>query len=180
MLDKQQSGLLILDLQEKMLNRVERAEEVVHISQQVAKGFETFGCPVVVAEQDPQIWGATSKDLLSIFSEQPPIFSKTSFSCLGDPELSNTLMNLPVKQWVIVGLQAHVSVLQTARDLIDHGRDVIVLNDAISSRSIFDYSTAIAELKESGARISSAEIVLYELLGSSTAPEFETISALIP
>ena len=55
----------------------------------------------------------------------------------------------------------------------------IILNDAISSRSIYDFSTAIAELRDCGARISSTETVLFELLRDAKALEFKEISQLI-
>jgi nicotinamidase-related amidase len=70
-------------------------------------------------------------------------------------------------------------VLQTAKDLLQAGCEVVVLNDAITSRSIYDFSTAIAEMRDCGIRISSCETVLFELLKNSEAPEFKKISQLV-
>ena len=73
---------------------------------------------------------------------------------------------------------ARVCIANGAR-FLNKGYEVIVLNDAISSRSIFDFSTAIAELRDLGARVTSTETMLFELLGDAKEPEFKQISQLI-
>jgi nicotinamidase-related amidase len=98
---------------------------------------------------------------------------------LNDPELNKYLLALPVQQWVLIGIEAHVCVLQTAKDLLRENKQVVVLNDAISSRSIYDFATAIAEMRDCGVRISSAETILFELLKDSKAEEFKQISHLV-
>ena len=98
---------------------------------------------------------------------------------MDDDLVKAELLLAPVSQWVLAGIEAHVCVLQTAKDLLEQGKQVVVLNDAISSRSIYDFSTAIAEMRDCGARISSTETVLFELLRDSKAAEFKEISQLI-
>jgi hypothetical protein len=49
----------------------------------------------------------------------------------------------------------------------------------MSSRSIYDFSTAIAEMRDAGARVSCSETVLFELLKDSKNPQFKSISDLI-
>lgn len=88
-------------------------------------------------------------------------------------------MHAPTDQWVLIGIEAHVCVLQTAKDLIAEGKQVVVLNDAIGSRSIYDFSTAIAEMRDCGVRITSTETILFELLRNSQAAEFKAMSQLI-
>lgn len=179
-LDRKTTGLLVVDVQEKLFPLVERSCEVYQQIMKVVQGFNILNLPIEVSEQYPQGLGRTIQPLQALLGDQQNYLSKTTFSCLGDEKIFRQLRNHEsVTQWVIIGLETHVCVLQTARDLIKAGLQVVVLNDAISSRSIYDYSTAIAELRDCGVRISSTETVLFELLRDSKASEFKQLSALI-
>lgn len=178
-LDKKTAGLLIVDVQEKLFPHVERACEVLTAMQQMVEGCKVLGVPIFVTEQYPKGLGSTVPMLKCCLGESAAILSKTTFSCLGDLAVREALLHAPVSQWIIVGLEAHVCVLQTARDLIACNKSVTVLNDAITSRSLYNFSTAIAEMRDMGARISCVETVLFELLRDSRAPEFKAISQLV-
>lgn len=178
-LSKDQSGLLVIDVQEKLFKLVERSCEVLHSIEKAIKGFQILKIPIFVTEQYPQGLGETMPALKKILGDQITPFVKTSFSCLENSPFKDKIKDSHVKQWVLVGIEAHVCVLQTARDLLKLGKEVVILNDAIASRSIYDFSTAIAELRDYGARISSVETILFELLRDSKAPEFKQISQLI-
>lgn len=138
-----------------------------------------MGLKIIVTEQYPQGLGSTVAGIKSLLGESGRYLTKTSFSCLGDPNICAELKATGVTQWVIVGIEAHVCVLQTAKDLMAEGYEVTVLNDAITSRSVYDFATAIAEMRDEKIRISSAETIIFELLENSNAPEFKKISQLI-
>lgn len=173
------TALLVIDVQEKLIRLVDRSVDVLNNIQKVIKGFQILKIGTVVTEQYPQGLGETVPALKSYLGDQQKYLSKTTFSCLGDAAIKNELLSMPVENWVVIGIEAHVCVLQSAKDLLDAGKNVIVLNDAITSRSIFDYSTAIAELRDAGARITSSETILFELLEDAKNPEFKAISQLI-
>jgi nicotinamidase-related amidase len=172
-LDSKKAGLLVIDVQEKLLEKVERPTEVVQKILQVIRGCQILDLPIVVTEQYPKGLGSTVCGIKATLGDKFAPIAKTSFSCV------QAVTALPITQWILVGIEAHVCVLQTAKDLLKKGNQVIVLNDAISSRSIFDYSTAIAELRDCGARISSVETVLFELMGDASRPEFKQVIELI-
>ena len=175
-LEKSKVCLLIVDVQEKLFPVMERTCEVMHAMQKTVKGFSIMKLPIIVSEQYPQGLGHTVPSLKNIL-DNSLVITKTTFSCIADPLFADTLK--PYDQVVIIGVEAHICVLQTAKDLLRNGIQVVVLNDAITSRSIYDFSTAIAELRDAGARISSVETILFELLGSSKASEFKQINELI-
>lgn len=179
-LKKEKTALLIVDIQERLYGHVERPCEMLHQVMKMVEAFKLMDMSIVVSEQRPDKMGST---VLPLREELPdgdfPYFTKTAFSCVGDVKLREALLAMPQTQWVLVGMEAHVCVLQTAKDLLDEGREVVVLNDAITSRSIYDFSTAIAEMRDCGVRVSSVETVLFELLGDSLAPEFKQVSQLI-
>lgn len=178
-LDKKKAGLLVIDVQDKLLEKVERPCDVMQKLLQVVRGCQILGLPIIVTEQYPKGLGPTVCGVKAALGDAYPYIAKTSFSCIGDEKVMQAVMALPVTQWILVGIEAHVCVLQTAKDLLRRGKQVTVLNDAISSRSIFDYSTAIAEMRDCGARISSAETILFELMGDASRPEFKQMIELI-
>lgn len=179
-LSPKDTALLVVDVQEKLIKLVDRSPEVLHNIQKVVKGFQILNIPIVVTEQYPQGLGETVPALKSYLGEQQQYHAKTAFSCLADPTIKSSILAMQsVVNWVVIGIEAHICVLQSTKDLIAAGKNVVILNDAITSRSIFDYSTAIAELRDMGARITSSETALFELLQDSKNPEFKAISQLI-
>jgi nicotinamidase-related amidase len=177
-LSRSKCGLLIIDLQEKLFSHVERAQDVLKAIQKVIAGFQIMNLPVYVSEQYPEGLGSTIMPLQIMLGNEYNPLIKSTFSCLDDPTVHRYLMGLPIQQWIVVGIEAHICVLQTAKALHNAGKEVVVLNDAISSRSIYDYSTSIAEMGRF-LRVSSVETILFELLKDSHAPEFKAISDLV-
>ncbi len=178
-LDREKTGLLIVDVQEKLFPKMERVEELYRGITKIVRGFKAMDLPIIVSEQYPEGLGQTIPQLRSQLGDRYPLISKTTFSCMADADCRNTILDQSVTQWVVVGIEAHVCILQTARDLVQAGKEVVIVNDAIGSRSIYDFSSAIAEARDCGARVSSIETVLFELIRDSKAPEFKEISRLV-
>ena len=174
---RSKTALLIIDVQGKLFSQVERPCEIMAAIQKIARGFQIMDLPIIVTEQYPEGLGSTVMGLKNLLGENVETLRKTTFSCLATPNIAEKLM--PYDQFILVGIEAHVCVLQTAKDLLKAGKQVAVLNDATSSRSIYDFSTAIAEIRDVGGRISSVETVLFELIHDSLSPDFKQISELI-
>lgn len=175
-LSRNDTALLIVDMQDRVLAAVERGQEVLDGILKILRGFQILGIPIVVSEQCPQALGETTELLKRALGNQYRPWKKSTFSALGDEALRQHVLGMSINNWVLVGIEAHICVLQTAKDLMEAGKGVVVLNDAITSRSIFDFSTAIAEMRDEKVRISSVETVLFELLEDAKAPEFKAIS----
>ncbi|MFI5344455.1 MAG: isochorismatase family protein [Chlamydiales bacterium] len=178
-LAKFQTALLVIDMQDKVFSTVDHGAELLASMLKLVQGFQILQIPILISEQFPQGLGETIWPIKNLLGIEYKPWIKTAFCCLDDPAFSRHVHLLPIQQWVVVGIEAHICVLQTAKSLVKAGKEVVVLNDAISSRSIFDFSTAIAEMRDEGIRISSVETVLFELLKDSRAPEFKAISQLI-
>lgn len=178
-LDRSHTGLMVIDVQDCLVAAVDRGCEIVQSIATVIRGCNLLKLPIVVSEQYPKGLGPTTMGIKMAFEEEPLTFTKTAFSCFGDPKFREYIQTSPVKHWILTGMEAHVCVLQTAKDLIHEGLQVTVLNDAITSRSVFDFSTAIAELRDNGVRVTCTETALFELLKDASAPEFKAISQLI-
>jgi len=172
-LNSESAGLLIVDVQERLFDHVERSCEVMHAILKMARGAKILKLPIVATEQYPQGLGPTISQIKNCLGPEQIYPSKTCFSAV------EKVADLPPTQWIIVGIEAHVCILQTAKDLQAAGKQVVVLNDAISSRSIYDFSTAIAEMRDCGIRISSVETVLFELMRDASHPLFKEMSKLL-
>jgi nicotinamidase-related amidase len=87
---------------------------------------------------------------------------------------------LPARRDVIVtGCEAHVCVLQTVLSLLDAGRRVYVVRDAIGSRRTESKEATIARMERYGADIVTTEMVVFEWLGTAEHPRFREAAALI-
>lgn len=170
-LDK--AALLVIDMQDRILSGTERLIETLDRAQLALCGFQELSLPVIATEQNPDKLGPTNSTIRH-YLEKPPL-TKMAFSAYREEETRHAIDNSGRSQWILMGVETHVCLMQTARDLIQAGHEVVVLNDATSSRSIFDYSTAIAEMRDMGARIASTEIVLFELMATAADPHFKTI-----
>lgn len=178
-LDPSRSALLIVDVQEKLFPLVEHPCEMLDQLIKLIKGCKILNLPILVSEQYPKGLGTTIEAVRALLGPDAEYFEKTAFSCVKEKSIEDAIDKTQRTEWLVAGIEAHVCVLQTARSLLRKGLDVVVVNDAISSRSIYDFSTAIAELRDLGARLSSTETVLFDLVGDSRKPEFKAISELI-
>lgn len=173
------ASLLIVDVQEKLFPLIENPCEVLEKMLLMIKGAKLLSLPIYISEQYPKGLGNTIEAIRQELGPSAEYFSKTTFSCLKDEKIKAHFNSLTRKQCIVIGIEAHVCILQTVRSLIQEGKQVVVANDAISSRSIYDFSTSIAEMRDMGARISSTETILFELMGDSKHPNFKALSALI-
>lgn len=164
--------LLVVDVQEKLLPAMSGAELIEKKLSQLITACVKLGIPVSFTEQYPQGLGHTIRSLKNL-APNAPVFEKTQFSA-GEfgPHLQR-------KKIILVGLEAHICVRQTAYDLIRQSKTVVILVDAIGSRFIENKELAVAEFTGDRVLLTSVEAILFELLGDSEHPQFKEISALV-
>jgi nicotinamidase-related amidase len=178
-LSRESCGLLVIDVQENLFQYVDRSCEVMQQIQLLIKAFQIMNMPIFVTEQYPQGLGSTVNGLKACLGNSQHYLSKTTFSCLKDPQIKELLLSKPINQWILIGIEAHICVLQTAKDFLLENKQVAIANNAITSRSIYDFSTAIAEMRDIGVRVTSTETLLFELLLDSKDDNFKQIVELI-
>jgi isochorismate hydrolase len=169
------SSLLIVDVQEKLAPAMSHIDRVVKNASILMQAATRFSIPQLVSEQYPEGLGATVEALAG----GDPV-AKMSFSCMGDEGYVSRFQALDRPQAVIVGIEAHVCVLQTAMDLMGWGKvQVFVVADATSSRSPDNHAMAMHRLRGAGAQIVTTEMVLFEWLGQAGTPEFKDLRKYI-
>ena len=170
---------LAVDYQEKLVPVMQEKERLLERSAMFLKGLRLLGVPVTVTEQYPKGLGRTVPKILTAAGTKTA-FDKITFSCLENEKIREHIGCQAGRRFVAVcGIEAHICVLQTVIDMKEAGYQPILVADCISSRSSEDKRYALIRAQQEGALITTAEALLYELMETSKAPEFKTISALV-
>uniref|UniRef100_A0A1I7TXE2 Isochorismatase domain-containing protein 1 n=1 Tax=Caenorhabditis tropicalis TaxID=1561998 RepID=A0A1I7TXE2_9PELO len=170
------SALFVCDLQEKFASNIKYFPEIVTTSRRLIDTARILSIPTVVTEQYPKGLGHTVPILKEGLADNTPIHDKTKFSmCI--PPVEDTLKN--VQNVILVGIEAHVCVLQTTYDLLERGHNVHVVVDAVSSRSHTDRHFAFKQMEQAGAILTTSEAAILGLVGGSDHPKFKEVQKLI-
>lgn len=169
------SLLLVVDIQEKLLPAVDGPERLVTNCRWLLEIAQYLKVPVLGTEQYPSGIGPTVEPIRTLL---PPdrILEKLHFSCASDPGFNASLDTLDPQQVILIGMEAHVCVLQTALELQRHGREVYVVADCISSRNPDDKALALERLRGDGVRIVTREMVAFEWMRRCGTDSFRHIS----
>ncbi|MFQ3196951.1 MAG: nicotinamidase-related amidase [Paraglaciecola sp.] len=178
MLKKEQVGLLVVDIQGTLANIVHESELLLTNTVKLIKGAQALNLPIVCLEQNPEKLGRTTPVIFDALAGNKGI-SKYTFDGCDSPAFIQALQQSGVSQWLVCGLEAHVCVYQSTLGLLRLGYEVELVCDCISSRTAFNKEIAITKLVLNGAQLTTAEMCLYELLGTCQAPEFKDILRLI-
>lgn len=172
LMDSSRSLVLLIDVQEKLSPLVQDAHDLIDACLWVKNLAAQLGVPVLVTEQYPQGLGHTVLKL----QEKTPVPAKKHFSCLADSCIQKQIDAFERDQLILVGIEAHVCVMQTALQAKEQGYEVYVVADAISSRFSLDKDLAIARMRQQGIVIVSREMLVFEWLRTSEHMHFKTVS----
>jgi nicotinamidase-related amidase len=179
MLDRGDSVLVVIDVQERYLPHLHEGARVVEAARRMIAGAKLVGVPILVTEQYPKGVGHTAPAVREVLPEDFRAIEKLSMSCLGAPEFAERLARTGRRQVAVVGIEAQACVNQTVHQLLQQGFTVHLVVDAISSRFRRDYEIAVDRLIRAGAIATTVEAALLEWVRTAEAPEFQSIRALI-
>jgi nicotinamidase-related amidase len=131
--------------------------------------------PVLVSEQYVKGLGATIKELKELAPAEN-FMEKVHFSCAADPTCMAKINLAEKNQVVLMGIESHVCVLQTAIGLLGQGKQVFVVADAVGSRDPHDAELARARLRQLGIQVISKEMAFFEWVHQAGTPEFKQLS----
>lgn len=175
LLTRQHSTLLIVDVQEKLLPTIADAAAITRSITFLQRVADILDVPTIISEQYPQGLGSTVPQIRS-GSEKAIVFDKVRFSAA---EEFQQHVDLDRHQVVIVGIETHVCVLQTAFALKAAGYEVFVVQDAVSSRHISDGTGALQRLRQHGISTPVSESVAFEWCEQAGTDRFRQISKLV-
>lgn len=173
------TAFVIIDMQEKFLNAISEMSAASDRISVMLKAMNELKCPVMATEQYPQGLGPTIDPLRSLFTPEVTIFDKKAFSVLSDENCRRQLASEGKKNLIICGVEAHVCVLQTALEGLEHSYNVYVPYDCVASRRPSDKETSLSYMRHAGIHVLSSESILFMLLGTSEHPSFKAVSKII-
>jgi len=176
-LNREEAVVFVVDMQTELFKAMSRKEQLFQEIIRLLKGLSVFKLPIIATEQYPQGLGPTLPEINS-FLDEANIFTKLSFSGY-IPEVKAYLKEIGKKTVILFGLESHVCVFQTCRDLLKNNYQVFIPLECVSSRSPIHMHNALELMRSMGAWITNVETVLFDLLKTAQAPEFKSISSLV-
>ncbi len=177
-LDKDNTALVIIDIQERLAVVMKQRETVVNNCLHLIEIAKIMNIPVVVTEQYPKGLGRTVEEIRNALPDYKPI-EKLTFSCCDERTFLNEIKTLNKKTVILTGMETHVCVLQTCIGLVLDGYNVHLIRDAVCSRTKENRETGIEFMRDAGAVITCTETVLFQLLKVAGTEEFKAISKRI-
>jgi nicotinamidase-related amidase len=175
-LEAEHCALIVVDMQEKLLPPIWEKERLVRNVQLLIRLAGILKIPAVVTTQYAKGLGSTVPDIANLLRDTPSV-DKLMFSCFGSDVFCSLLKRLPGQRTTVLlcGMETHICVMQTALGALRDGYLVHVASDAVSSRTELNWRIGLNRMSAAGAILSSAEMMIYELLRSSGAPAFREL-----
>ena len=187
LLNVNRSIVLVIDLQGKLMEMIERPALVIAATKRLLKLADLFSVPVILTEQYPQGLGPTHPEIRAAFEalDAPKRFlDKTSFGCCGDPGFEKLFQDLrpglepAQRQIVVAGIEAHVCVMQTVLETLRQGSQAHLCWECISGRGAEYRRHALDRMVQAGAVLTNHESVAFEWARDKNHPQFKAMSAL--
>jgi len=177
MLNANDTALIVIDIQGKLAQLMYAKEQLFENVARLIKGAEVLELPIICTEQNPAGIGPTAEEIAPLIKPEP--IAKMSFSCCGEKHFAEAIERLGRTQLLLCGIETHICVYQTAADLIRSGREVHVVADAVSSRTEANRRIGLTRMRDAGAKLTSVESALFELLRVAEGDKFKQILQIV-
>jgi nicotinamidase-related amidase len=175
LVERANSLLVLIDVQEKLFPLISDNKTVQAHCEWVLSLAKALSVSTLITEQYPKGLGHTI-GALSPFLTHAKRMSKSTISCVADEAIALEMEKRNKEQYLLMGIEAHACVMQTALALRSQGKEVFVIYEAIGSRTPSDKERAVARMQQQGVQIISREMLFFEWLPDSKTPEFKTLS----
>ncbi|MFL0778116.1 MAG: hydrolase [Prochlorococcus sp.] len=177
LMQAENTALIIVDVQEKLLPVISKADVMLWNIRRLLETCRLLGLEIHATEQYPERLGKTVSELSIDIPKQP--VPKRVFSCQPCSQIFDKLKELGIKNILLCGIELHVCVQQSSLDLFADGFEVYIPVDAVGSRNLIDYEFSLRRLGQSGVHLTTTESAMFELCYRSDRPEFKSISQLV-
>lgn len=173
----EEACLVVVDVQGKLATIVDESEEMIANVAKLVQAMQALEVPILWLEQNPSRLGGTALDIAQHLQGQA--IAKMAFSACQEQEFVDALKASGRSQFIVTGIETHICVYQTARQLKEQGFEVEVVADAVSSRTKANKEIGLEKMKALGILPTSVEMILYELLQRADHPHFKTVLQLV-
>lgn len=173
----EEACLVVVDIQGKLATIVDESETVIQHVAKLVQAMKALEVPVLWLEQNPDRLGGTSLEIAQHMQGQP--IPKMNFSACREEAFIESVKASGRKQFIVTGIETHICVYQTARQLKEQDFEVEVVVDAVSSRTKANKEVGLAKMQALGILPTSTEMILYELLQRADHEQFKTVLQLV-
>jgi nicotinamidase-related amidase len=181
-LNAKECAVLVVDVQEKLAAAMPQPqmEELTRATTVLIEAAVTLGARVLATEQYPSGLGSTIGPIAERLERAgAPKIEKLTFSACDEPAFERALADEPVRTVIVVGMETHVCVFQTVRELAARGLDVHVPIDGVASRRADHRATGLDLCRSAGATTTTMETIVFDWLRRAGSDEFKRLSKLI-
>jgi len=181
-LSADKSLLVVVDVQERLAAAMPKAaiERLAANATILLEAARVLGVSVLATEQYPKGLGPTIAPIaekLSVLGVAP--IAKLDFDACGEPRFALALAARSPRAAIVVGMEAHVCVFQTARELVRRGYDTYVVADAVASRTEENRQLGLDLCARAGGIVAPAETIAFDWLGKAQGEAFKAVSKLL-
>lgn len=174
-IDRAASLLLIIDFQSRLMPAIDGGDAAITNARRLLQAADMLGVPALFTEENPHGLGPTVPELADFTSGRT--VAKTSFDACREPGFIERLHGR--SEIVVAGCETHVCVLQTVLGLLDAGKRVSLVQDAVGSRTAANKAAALERAARHGADIVTTEMVVFEWLETAVDPRFRDVLGLV-
>ncbi|KPI86352.1 Ribonuclease mar1 [Leptomonas seymouri] len=175
---KGKTAFMCVDLQTAFSERIKNFSNCVFVANRLARMHEALPehTKYIVTEQYPKGLGHTVKEIT--LPKTSHMIEKTRFSCVV-PEVVELLKD--VDNIVLFGIEGHVCVMQTAADLLDMNKRVVLTVDGLGSQKSTDFKAAMKLMGTWGpnCELTTSESLLLQMTKDAKDPNFKKIAKLL-
>ncbi len=170
----------IIDIQSKLVAAMpdKPIGRIMENTQMILEVAGILNIPVIASKQSPYLLGEIVEEITEFLPEKTTYFEKESFSCCGEKEFLQALLRSGRKQVILSGIEAHISVLQTALHLKHKGFEVFASVDTVGSRSLDHCKNATRRMQHSGVILTSSETLIFEWMRDANQDQLEAFSSV--
>ena len=177
-MDIDNTGLLVVDVQDKLMQVMGRRQQVIDNIVRLLHLSLLYKRPIIVTEQYPKWLGPTLPEIASLVPTDEPI-RKMHFDCCDEDAFIERLDSEGLKNIVITGVEAHICIFQTCVSMLERGYTVHVPQDAVDSRTSENLRVGLDLMDKAGALVTSTETVIYQILKKAGTSEFKKMLKLM-
>ncbi len=172
--------LQIIDVQERLMAKINGADRMTETVEFMIRSAKILGIPILANTQYKKGLGPYLPSVETLVADLPQL-DKKEFNAVADRQTEAFIDNLPgeVDTIILVGVETHICIYQTAMGLLAKGLNVWVVTDGVSSRTKEDHQAGLSRLQAMGVALGTSEMLIYELVGRAGSPEFKQILPLI-
>jgi len=175
---KIKTAIVLIDVQGKLAEIMFKSVGLLNNLEKLIKGANLLEIPIIWTEQLPNKLGNTTPRISKLLEAQNPII-KSEFSCHKNATFFEFITRKKFNRFLLCGIETHICVYQTAKDLLKEGHKVEIIGDATSSRTEQNKQIGIAQMTSLGAKLTSVEMLLFEKQKIALGSKFKDLIEII-